>query len=165
MQKRASLFVVLALACYLIWQWQASIGQATVVESLSMPEIPTRSPEQEKELSAFLDKKREEMLAHSREVTVSGEPTAGTVIALGEKTVQLPKDVYVAHEIIGGMCATTPCPKFPLTILAYVGQPDKSIAINRDGTIYDLSTKTAEQNSAARNDFTWLVAILEEGKK
>lgn len=165
MQKRVSLFVVVALACLLIWQWQASTGQAVVVESPSMPEIPTRSPEQERELSAYLDKKREEVLAASREVTVSGESTAGTTVEIGEKIVQLPKDVYVAHQVIGGICATNPCPIWPVTILAYLGQPEKTIAINSDGTIYDLSTKTAEQNSAARNDFAWLVAILEEGKK
>lgn len=127
--------------------------------------MPTLSPEQKKEFSAYLDKKSEEMLANSREVTVSGESTAGTTVELAGKTVQLPKDVYVAHQVIGGICATNPCPKFPLTIIAYVGQPEKSIAVNSDGTIYDLSTKTAGQNSTARNDFAWLVAVLEEGKK
>lgn len=163
MQKRVSAFVLctLVLAGFLAWQWQTSTGQATIVESPSVPEIPTLSPIQEKDFLAYLDKEREEMLANSYEVAVSGEKTAGTVVGFGDKSVQLPKDVYVAHQLISGICDTAPCPKMPLTILGVLGQPERSIAINSDGTIYDLPTKTAEQNSVARNDFAWLIAALE----
>lgn len=167
MQRTISMIVLCALifVAAVAWQWQSSTGQAVIVESPSIPEIPTLSPEQEKEFQAYLDTKREEMLANSREVTVSGEGTSGSVVELGEKSIQLPKDVYVAHSVIGGICATTPCPKMPVTILAYMGQPEKSIAINNDGTIYDLPDRTAEQNSAARSDFAWLTEALAKEDK
>lgn len=137
-----------------------STREPIVLETPTAQPAEKDSPVQTEQDKRWHEEMRKEILASSLVVTVSGESTAGSVVGLGEKEIQLPKDVYVAHQLISGICATAPCPKMPLTILAYLGQPEKSIAINNDGTIYDLPDKTAEQNSASRAAFQWLVDAL-----
>lgn len=150
---------IAALISVSAWQWQTSTGQAIIVESSSVIEEPILSPEEEKEYLACLRAETERIRANSYEVHASGEVTAGSVVTINGKGIQLPKDVYIAHKIVSAVCMTNPC-KTPVTILARLGQPEMGIAINVDGTIWEDPRKTAEDSARIRSDFSWLIEAI-----
>lgn len=113
-------------------------------------------------LEAGLKKTREEIVANSYTITVSGvAATAGTSILIADKEIQLPADVYIEAQLIDVLCVSgLPCPETPLTVLRYIGSTD-NISVNPNtGIIYEHPIGTPDEQQRIRQRFQWLYDAL-----
>lgn len=158
MRKRAGLFLAAILAVFVIAQGGLSWHGPHVFASPLAPPMPLPGPEQKEAYDLYQanDASRDEMPANLGTYEVSGESTAGSVIIIKGKEIQLPPDVYVAASLICVLCVQgMSCPETPLVVLQYKGTDDALSVSERSGKIYDQMSSD-EENKRVRAKFSWL---------
>ncbi|MBX3012296.1 MAG: hypothetical protein KF832_12350 [Caldilineaceae bacterium] len=166
MRKSLYAFIPLIIvAALFLFHDKISLGEASLPAIKPQWLVPVRVTPAEPPPGAIdhviVQQTHTQMAANSREFSMSGETTAGTVLAIAGKPVQLPPDVYVEAFVVTALCVEgLVCPETPYYFLRYQNTDDVISIGEKSGKMVDDGRPQAEQEQS-RAKFSWLWAALE----
>lgn len=134
-------------------------GQNEFVKVEVTPEPPKVTQEQLEQDRKVIAEAHKTMIDSAKFQDVGGDASAGSVIVIAGKDVQLPGDVMVEALIVSGMCVQDrPCPETPLYVLKYTDGSDDKISVSVNSGV--ITIDYPEKADRLKERFGWLYQVL-----